>query len=401
MYHLAKVSRKVKSINHLAAFIFFMCVLMNGGNVQAQSSGRDDLNMEKRLLPVDSTNILISPDHYTWCGSAVQGEDGKYYMFYSRWAHGVRSTEDDSLNRIFNGFRGWQKYSEIAIAVSERPTGPFRHVKTILKGDFSSDRWDRYTYHNPQINFFEGRYYLYFISNNYTDSMRFSRQLSREQLHWYKYNCTQKIGVASSETIAGFLDGSFRKKPEFLVEPDSVRTWEVAVNPSVTKGPDGRYYMMYKSRKPDLGHMTFWLAVAPTPEGPFEYFSEVSTDEQLASEDPYLWYDQRRKRFYAIAKYFSRTGKLVPEFGSLILLTSVDGRSWAPARYPLVSLKKLVFKDGREVKLTHLERPFLLFDRRGRMKALYAAASVGNPFQETGGLIPSEKNTFNVQIPLQ
>lgn len=366
----------------------------------AQDASSDDLDLSTRLRPVDSSNILIDPGHYTWCGSAIRGEDGRYYIFYSRWPHGPRTTDDDSLNRIFNGFRGWQKYSEIAVAASDRPTGPYHHVKTILKGEFDKDRWDRYTFHNPQVNFFEGRYYLYFISNGFTDDMHFTKPLSREQLHWYKYNCTQRIGVASSPDIKGFLDGTFRRNPDYLMRPDSIRTWEVAVNPSVTRGPDGRYFMMYKSRKPDLGHMTFWMAVAPTPEGPFTHFSEVSTSAELACEDPYLWYDGQRRRFYAIAKYFSRTGTLAPEFGSLVLLTSKDGRDWLPARHPLVSLRRLRFKDGHETTLAHLERPFLLFDRKGRMLALLAAASVRNPYNNTSVNVPPDENTFNVHIPV-
>jgi hypothetical protein len=367
----------------------------------AQSASSDDLDLSTRLRPVDSSNILIDPGHYTWCGSAIRGEDGRYYLFYSRWPHGPRTPDDDSLNRIFNGFKGWQKYSEIAVAVAEDPTGPYRHLKTILKGDFNADRWDRYTFHNPQVNRFGGRYYLYFISNGFNDNMRFTRQLTPEQLHWYKYNCTQRIGVASSPDIAGFLDGSFRRKPEHLIMPDSVRTWEVTVNPSVTQGPDGRFYMMYKSRKPDLGHMTFWMAVAPTPEGPFTHYSEVSTSTDMACEDPYLWYDSRRRRFYAIAKYFSRTGSLAPEFGALVLLTSTDGKDWTAARHSLVSLRRLRFRDGHEERLTHLERPFLLFDSKGRMQALFAAAAVKSPFNELSVRVPPEENTFNVHIPLR
>jgi len=184
------------------------------------------------------------------------------------------------------------------------------------------------------------------------------------------------------------------------MKPDSIRTWEVTVNPSVTRGPDGRYYMTYKSRKPDLGHMTFWMAVAPRPEGPFTHFSEVSTSAELACEDPYLWYDGQRRRFYAIAKYFSRTGTLAPEFGSLVLLTSTDGRDWLSARHPLVSLRRLRFKDGHETTLAHLERPFLLFDRKGRMLALLAAASVRNPYNNTSVRVSPDENTFNVHIPV-
>lgn len=387
--------------NTMKQFLFialFCCSIHYAG---AQKKYTDNLNINSHINPIDSSNIFIDPGYYIWCGSSILGEDGKYYLFYARWPHGPRTKDDDSLNHIFDGFKGWQKYSEIAIAVSEKATGPYKHVKTILKGNFNEQRWDRYTFHNPQVNYFDGKYHLYFISNGFNDNMQFSKPLTKEQLHWYKYNCTQRIGLATSPSIAGFLNGTFFQKPEHLIMPDSIRTFEVTVNPSVCKGPDGRYYMMYKSRKPDLGHMTFWMAVAPKPEGPFTFYSEVSSSADMASEDPFLWYDKKRKRFYAIAKYFSAKGKHNTEFGSLILLTSMDGRDWNMANSFMVSPRKLIFNNGTEVKLSHLERPFLLFDKKGNMQALFAAAALKNPFNEKSINVKPEENTFNVHIPLQ
>jgi hypothetical protein len=231
--------------------------------------------------------------------------------------------------------------------------------------------------------------------------MHFSKTLTKEQLHWYKYNCTQRIGMASSPTIAGFLNGTFFQKPEHLVMPDSIKTYEVTVNPSVCKGPDGRYYMMYKSRKPDLGHMTFWMAVANKPDGPFSFYSEVSSSADMASEDPYLWYDKKRRRFYAIAKYFSSKSKTNTEFGSLILLTSINGKDWGLANSYMVSPKKINFTNGTEVRLSNLERPFLLFDKKGNLEALFAAAAVKSPYNEKSINVNPDENTFNVHIPLQ
>jgi hypothetical protein len=158
---------------------------------------------------------------------------------------------------------------------------------------------------------------------------------------------------------------------------------------------------MYKSRKPDLGHMTFWMAVADTPAGPFTFYSEVSSSADMASEDPYLWYDKKRKRFYAIAKYFSTKGKPDTEFGSLILLTSSTGKDWTMANSYLVSPRKLSFSNGTAVKLANLERPCLLFDKKGNMQALFAAAAVKSPFNNKSKQVKPEENTFNVHIPIQ
>ena len=73
---------------------------------------------------VNSSGIFFSTDNYTWCSGVIKGEDGKYHMFYSRWSHSKRTLDDDSMNYIFNGFKEWGKYSEIAHAVSDKLNGP-------------------------------------------------------------------------------------------------------------------------------------------------------------------------------------------------------------------------------------------------------------------------------------
>jgi hypothetical protein len=67
----------------------------------------------------------------------------------------------------------------------------------------------------------------------------------------------------------------------------------------------------------------------------------------------------------------------------------------------MVSTRKLSFKNGTEVKLAHLERPFLLFDKKGNMQGLFGAASVKSPFNNKTTQVNPEENTFNVHIPLQ
>lgn len=232
--------------------------------VQAQ----DDLDISKMIGTVDSSNIFISKDFYTWGASVVKGDDGKYHMFYARWPHGERKDASDTLNYIFNGFRGWNKYSEIAYAVSDNITGPFHYVATVLKGTGDKSRWDRFTFHNPLIRKFDGSYYLYFISNSFDSSYTLNRATTKENLQWLKYNCTQKIGVVKAKSIADLANGNYIESPSWLMAPDNKQTFEVATNPTVVRGPDGKFYMMYKSRKPNVGNMTFGMAIADKPDGP-------------------------------------------------------------------------------------------------------------------------------------
>jgi len=87
-------------------FIALLFCLFSYANTQKKST--DDLNINSCISPIDSSNIFIDPGYYIWCGSSIVGEDGKYYLFYARWPHGTRTKDDDSLNYIFDGFKGWQ-----------------------------------------------------------------------------------------------------------------------------------------------------------------------------------------------------------------------------------------------------------------------------------------------------
>lgn len=359
---------------------------------------QDNLDFGNLIGQVDSSDFFSSPDFYTWCSSVVKGEDGKYYMFYSRWSHGARAETDDPMNYIFNGFSGWCKYSEIACAVSDKIDGPYKYLATVLKFN-GSQTWDKYTFHNPQIRKFGKKYYLYYISNSYDPTLfENDTKRSKESKQWLKYNCTQKIGVLKADHVSDFMNGKYTKPKDPLMEPDNVQTFEVANNPSVIQGHDGRYYMMFKSRKPNVGNMTFWMAASNTPDGKFTIVSDVFTSADMACEDPCIWYDKKRKRYYAAVKYYSESKKLVPQFGALALITSKDGLQWEGAKHPLISLRELNTKNGK-IELKHLERPFVYTDDKGQPLALFAAASIKEPTQ--GGLNPtSEYNSFVVCFKL-
>lgn len=365
-----------------------------------QAQAQDDLNLNEMLGKIDSTNILISKDFYNWGSAVIKGEDGKYHMFYERWPHGKRTLDDDPMNYIFDGFSGWLKYGEIAYAVSDNINGPYHYVSTVIKGDWDPNKWDRYVMENPQIRKFGNQYYLYYISNAFDPDYKNENLKTKELLQWFKYNCTQKIGVLKAASIADLAAGKYQKSSSYLMAPDNISTFEITNNPSVTEGPDGKYYMMYKSRKPKGGTMTFWMAVANKPDEPFTTIGKVFTEPDMACEDPVIWYDKKRKRFYAVAKYYSNSKKLAPQFGALVLLTSKDGKQWGAAKHTLVSLKELNFKNGSKVALDRLERPFIVTDKKGNPVALFAAASVGNPGNGDPTNVLPENNTFNVCIPL-
>lgn len=390
---LEQLSRRTIKLT-TSGLLVLACLLFK---LDSYAQDTDNLDLNRMLLPVDSASIFQGRNHYAWCNGAVKGKDGKYHLFYARWPHGKHEERDDSLNYIFNGFRGWLKYSEIAYAVADQATGPYKFVKVILRGTGDPSRWDRFTMTNPQIKTFGGKYYLYYIGNSFDPNFQLANA-GREQLQWLRYNCTQKIGVLSANSIEDLANGRFVRSEVPLMQADNKRTFEIANNPSVTQGPDGKYYMIFKSRKPNVGNMTMWMAVSEHPDRDFRMLGEVFTAADMACEDPYLWYDKGRKRFYAVVKYYSKAAKLVPQFGALALVTSRDGINWQPAAHPLVSLRELKMKDGRILQLARLERPFVVHDEEGNPSVLMAAASELD-LTGTGDPEPG-RNSFIVTIPL-
>ncbi|MGW1093408.1 hypothetical protein ACWD4L_46410, partial [Streptomyces sp. NPDC002596] len=103
-----------------------------GGPAAADdSTGPSSPDFQAAIQAVDpAVQIFGTEGWYTWCGTPIRGRDGAYYLFYSRWQHGSAGRGPDPSETIFYGFSGWMKYSEIAVAVSAGPQGPYRHVRT-------------------------------------------------------------------------------------------------------------------------------------------------------------------------------------------------------------------------------------------------------------------------------
>jgi hypothetical protein len=332
----------------------------------------DTLDFSGRLAPIGPENQFAQPGYYIWCGSGIRGEDGKYYLFYSRWQTGSegRAVGDEVL---FKDMKGWLKYSEIAAAASENPTGPFHYVATVLRGAGDTNRWDCFNAHNPQVRVFGGKAYLYYIANNPVQNKD----------RWMQYADGQRIGVAVADSVTNLVAGKFQRCPQPLIAPDGTNTFCRTVNPSVTLGRDGRYLMMFKARSaPTGGRMVMWIATADKPAGPYHLAGPAITNPRWEAEDPCFWYDRERDRYYAIVKDYSRQNRdLSPQFGALALLTSVQGTGdWQPASHNLVSLREFTDADGHKHSLTNLERPQLLFDEHGKPICLYAAAGEEDPF---------------------
>ena len=363
-------------------------------------------------LVVSGASILQDPSRFVWGASVLKGEDGRYHMLFSTW----QATPEAP---IFT--QSWVLNSTIGYAVSSYPDRDFRIQGIVLKGrryEGDTTSWDAQSVHNPHLRKFGNSYYLYYTGSKdpgvqakgspgeYLDK--------RNRVQQY-----QRIGVIRFDRFEDLLAGRFsrpekplltprtRVKANNIVEqspegiaagPDNI----IVVNPSVVFRPsDNKYLLFFKGNiyDPDWRGV-HGLAIADTPVGPFKALNKFVLDVRLPSgeiansEDPYVWYHRKDKRFYAVVKDF--TGKITGDKAGLALLISEDGVDWGRHSAPLFMKKELVLAgDGSTLAVDRLERPQLLIDNQDRPVVLYAACSVDPCNNKRQG------GTFNVHIPLK
>ena len=165
--------------------------------------------------------------------------------------------------------------------------------------------------------------------------------------------------------------------------------------------PDGTTYMMYKSRAAFGKPLQLGIAVAKKPDGEFQRLSDEPIlqfeNPDFHVEDPFFWYDEKRKKFCLIAKDDSKNGSLgiTGEWGSGFYEESDDCIHFETAPNPKVYSRKVKWVDGRETIQGNLERPSLLFDEAGKPTHLFCASGNGaHPYDFEG-------NTFIVCMKLE
>ena len=210
----------------------------------------------------------------------------------------------------------------MAHAVANSTAGPWTYKETVLKGRHKG-KWDAITAHNPKIKFFNGKYYLYYVSTNMGD-----KHYSEEELietsnvgyshpNWKILRPSQRTGVAVANTINGLWERM--EKP--LIEPSGPIT-TLTVNPAIDRGKDGKYYLIVKGNKPNqTGFIRNQaIAVSDAPDGPFEINPKPVID-YLDTEDVSMWYDKRSDYFYAVFHAHTFIG----------MISSPDGINWEQA----------------------------------------------------------------------
>jgi len=330
-------------------FTVFLCF-----STKSQTE-KDNLKFSDRLLPISENNIFQTQGYYNWCSSIIKGENGKYHLFYSRWKKQYK-------------FTGWLTHSEVAHAVSDSPVGPWKFKQTVLTGR-RQGKWDAITAHNPKIKFFEGKYYLYYVSTNlgeknYTeDELLETAHVGYSHPNWKILRPNQRTGVA----ISNSLDGPWIRMDHPSIEPSGPIS-TLTVNPAIDRGKDGKYYLIVKGDKPNETRFirNQALAVSKNPAGPFKMLSEPVID-YMDTEDVSVWYDKKRVRFYAVFHAHTFIG----------MISSPDGVNWVKANDYTLMKKAISFRNGTIIQPDRLERPFV-YCEKDEPKVLSLAVKKGD-----------------------
>ncbi len=344
----------------------------------AQSCGlAADLNIGAMVQPVPLSNKFIDPGYYVWCGSVTKGKNGKFYMLYSRWP-------------LKDGFYSWPVTSEIAVAVSDVPAGPFKHLKVALPAR-GTKFWDGSATHNPAVINHNGKYYLYYMGTSSTAEIK---QPVPASGNWWHYRNSQRIGVA----VADSPDGEWKRldHPVLSVSADSTAYDALMVsNPAACFNDKGQVILLYKqvckNGKINGGRVRFGVAFADSPFGPFvkhnKQIFEASdgAKEWMVAEDPFVWFQEGT--YLAIVR--DVVGKFTGDAGAFALMVSGNGYDWQPAKNPKVIGSKFLLADG-EKSFSQLERPCLYLEN-GMPQFLYGATRANQELSLS----------YNVAVPLK
>ncbi|MBT3747952.1 MAG: hypothetical protein HOG34_03120 [Bacteroidetes bacterium] len=357
---------------------------------------------------VDSRSVLTDSEHFVWGGTVVEGDDGRYHMFYSIFNQGENEPRFSDA---------WLLSSKIAYAVSDYPDRDFKFKKIVLKGareDGKPEAWDAQGVHNPHIRKFNGKYYLYYIGSRDPGEKPAGDPGANLNMR-NRIQQVQKVAVIAVDRLEDLIEARFtrpekalleartRVKPDDVIDPSPSGTIPlpdnlIVVNPTVEYRPsDGKYLMYFKGNLYDPGWRgAHGLALADNPEGPFSPLDDFMFDLRMedgriaSAEDPYVWYHPETELFYAVFKDFQ--GKFTGVEPGLAMMISKDGLSWELHPEPFFSEKRIAFSDGSKLKVANLERPQFLINNAGIPLAFYAACSVENCGSKRDG------STFNVHF---
>jgi len=337
----------------------------------------------QRLLPASKMPAYREKNFWVWCGSPVQGEDGRFHLFASRWSKQVT-------------FLHWAVNSEIVRASSDVPEGPY-HFEEVVIGPRDPSFWDGRVAHNPAICKCGEHYLLYYTGTTYQGSQ--PRNIEDGKLFsekWVEAWNRKRVGLAVSKSVFG----PWTRMDHPLLE-SRPKSWDSVItsNPAPCVLEDGSIRVLFKSTNipHPLAHFPgrfhFGIAGAPHWSRPMQRICDTpvlmnsNTDHHL--EDGYIWWNG--SCYEMIAK--DMTGEVCGEAQAAIHAFSRDAVSWTLASKPKAYSRTVRWEDGTSSTLPKLERPQLLFNC-GAPSHLFVATL---EMSESGEILDS----YNLCIPLR
>ncbi|WP_223830063.1 glycoside hydrolase family protein [Paenibacillus arenilitoris] len=332
-----------------------------------------------RMLPAPRSGGFRMEGYWVWCGSVVQGEDGRFHLFASRWPKSLPMHP------------GWLVGSEIVRAVSDSPEGPYRFQEIVLPAR-GAEYWDGRSTHNPHIVKHKGIYLLYYMGTTHPLREPVAGDgFGLEDPRCIVARSNKRVGLAVADSVFGPWRRS--DAPLLPARPGGYDSY-LTSNPAPCVKADDSVLLLYKARRyegNEHGRMTIGAAAASHWSGPYEPVSEepVFPPERFHIEDPFIW--PTGDGYAMIAK--DMDGTICGEKHGGMLAVSADGLRWKPVPETKAYSRTVRWDDGTVQTMGSLERPFLLF-QDGKPTHLFAAAADG-----PGGFRHAEQ-TWNIVIPL-
>lgn len=341
------------------------------------------MNLKEMMLPAPRGGGFAMEGYWVWCGSVIQGEDGRYHMFASRWP------------KTQPMHPGWLLQSEIVRAVSDTPCGPYEFQEVVLPAR-GPQYWDGRATHNPRILKTETGYVLYYtgITHPFADITE-EDHLVHEDPRVIVARASKRIGIATSKSIFGPW-----KRREEPIMPVRAAYFDnlLTSNAAPCLNEDGSVVMIYKARaykNPPYvgqlhGNMTIGIAWADSPEGPYRRGDGRVFADDVEIEDPFIWKTENGYELIAKDMHGNICGE---QFGGMYA-HSADGQTWEIHRGELAYSRRVLWDDGKEELMGNMERPHILFEN-GKPTHMFFATSDG-----TESFMDATK-TWNMVIPLK
>ncbi|WP_438347616.1 glycoside hydrolase family protein [Paenibacillus sp. FA6] len=331
-----------------------------------------------RLMPAPRNGGFAMEGYWIWCGSVVQGEDGRFHMFASRWPKHLPMHP------------GWLVQSEVVRAESDTPQGPYVFQEVVLPAR-GAEYWDGRATHNPHIVRYNNTYLLYYMGTTHPfEDVNPGEGLDLDDPKVIVARSNKRIGLATANSVNG--PWTRLDEPILGVRPGKFDSY-LTSNPAPIVHEDGSVLLIYKARQYEGNHfsdMALGVAWANHFDGPYRPLSDepIFPPSDIHLEDPFIW--KTDCGYEMIAK--DMDGYVCNEKHGGIHASSEDGLHWRIADNPKAYSRNVTWDDGTVTQMGNFERPFLLF-QEGRPTHLFAATADGE-----GGFCG--QNTWNMVIPL-